>query len=353
MFSAWLKSSLITVVLSSIAASAVDSGLVLKVTGPTSVTTVGDLRLSTFLTNTGDRPVKLINDPSGPLSSLPTQKFDVTDAFGAGPGFNGIRIKYSIQKAVESGAITTLEPGQTISVVHDLSSVYNFTFPGQGKYNFQPRTELYVVDAATTDIKTVQAQILSTHSVNITGVLSIARETATSLVKRNVGCTDEQNALIAEASYEAAAYVNDTVAYFITLDGYTDRYSTWFGDYDVNRVDTVKDHFTKISDGTLSSTYDCQTCAARNISDAYAYVYPNEYGTIYLCSVFWDAPTTGSDSKAGTIVHELSHFTVNGGTKDYVYGKPRSQELAVKNPDQAILNADSHEYFAENDPALV
>ncbi|KIM20659.1 hypothetical protein M408DRAFT_30180, partial [Serendipita vermifera MAFF 305830] len=60
----------------------------------------------------------------------------------------------------------------------------------------------------------------------------------------------------------------------------------------------------------------------------------------------------GTDSKAGTIVHESSHFTLNGGTKDLAYGQTRAQALAVSNSTGATMNADSHECFAENSPAL-
>ena len=31
------------------------------------------------------------------------------------------------------------------------------------------------------------------------------------------------------------------------------------------------------------------------------------FGTINLCGAFWDAPATGTDSKAGTLVHEVSN----------------------------------------------
>ena len=75
---------------------------------------------------------------------------------------------------------------------------------------------------------------------------------------------------------------------------------------------------------------------------------PDQFGTIYLCGAFWNAPYAGEDSQAGTLIHESSHFTDNGGTKDLAYGHEACQNLATNDPDQAILNADSHEYFAEN-----
>jgi peptidyl-Lys metalloendopeptidase len=56
--------------------------------------------------------------------------------------------------------------------------------------------------------------------------------------------------------------------------------------------------------------------------------------------------------KGGTLVHESSHFTANGGTNDYAYGQSACKQLAISNPNNAVNNADSHEYFAENTPFL-
>ena len=56
--------------------------------------------------------------------------------------------------------------------------------------------------------------------------------------------------------------------------------------------------------------------------------------------------------QGGTLIHEASHFIQNAGTKDHVYGQDDCKLLAQNDPDTAVDNADSHEYFAENDPAL-
>jgi len=56
--------------------------------------------------------------------------------------------------------------------------------------------------------------------------------------------------------------------------------------------------------------------------------------------------------QAGTIIHESSHFNVNGGTRDHAYGQAAARALARSSPNTAVLNADSHEYFAENTPFL-
>ena len=68
--------------------------------------------------------------------------------------------------------------------------------------------------------------------------------------------------------------------------------------------------------------------------------------------MFWSAPDTGTDSKAGTLVHESSHFVADGGTEDYSTGQYETKNLATSDPSSAIFNANSHEYFAENNPAL-
>ena len=62
--------------------------------------------------------------------------------------------------------------------------------------------------------------------------------------------------------------------------------------------------------------------------------------------------STGTNSKAGTLIHEMSHFNVVAGTDDFVYGQTGAKNLAITNPNDAVMNADNHEYFAENTPSL-
>jgi peptidyl-Lys metalloendopeptidase len=127
------------------------------------------------------------------------------------------------------------------------------------------------------------------------------------------------------------------------------RYTKWFGAVDSSRVATIKSHFAALKDAfaTKPITVDCG-CK----KTYYAYVYPTQPYTIYVCKAFWTAPMTGTDSKGGTLVHEMSHFNVVAGTDDWVYGQSGAASLAISDPAKAIDNADSHEYFGENTPAL-
>lgn len=63
----------------------------------------------------------LVNDPSGVVSSTySTEKYDVVHtSSGTGPGFKGVRVKFSPKQAADNGAVTTLAPGQSVTVDHD------------------------------------------------------------------------------------------------------------------------------------------------------------------------------------------------------------------------------------------
>lgn len=161
-------------------------------------------------------------------------------------------------------------------------------------------------------------------------------------------CTTDQQTLLLSARNEAKTYASGAENYL--LSGLTGpRYVTWFGLFDVTRYNTAKSHFTAISDAMDSApvTFDCK-CK----QPYYAYVYPDQPYVIYLCKVFWQAPLTGTDSKAGTLIHEMSHFNVVAGTDDFVYGQTGAKQLAIDAPNDAVNNADNHEYFAENTPPL-
>jgi len=127
------------------------------------------------------------------------------------------------------------------------------------------------------------------------------------------------------------------------------RYITWFGASDITRQTTVTTHFNNIY-ATLDTeqiVFDC-TCT----DNYFAYVYPSQPYTVYLCNAFWTAPLTGTDSKAGTLIHEIAHFNIVANTDDYAYGQANAKALAISNPDNAVFNSDNHEYFAENTPYL-
>ena len=162
-------------------------------------------------------------------------------------------------------------------------------------------------------------------------------------------CTTTRQSQLVSARNEAKIYASNAENYLLA-NNQGSRYTTWFGVFSSARYNTVKSNFTAISNAMDNAGvhFDC-TCTQSNV---YAYVYPNQPYNIYLCGAFWAAPLTGTDSKAGTLIHEMSHFNVVADTDDFAYGQTAARSLAASNPDQAIRNADNHEYFAENNPPL-
>jgi len=161
-------------------------------------------------------------------------------------------------------------------------------------------------------------------------------------------CTTDQQADILAARAQATAYSLDSKDY-LNHNTLNSRYTTWFGVYDSARYSTVNTHFNAIYSAFNSETitYNCK-CK----QPYYAYVYPNQPYEIYLCKYFWLAPLGGTDSKAGTLIHEMSHFYNVANTDDFVYGQSGAMNLAITAPNDAVMNADNHEYFAENTPKL-
>jgi hypothetical protein len=62
-------------------------------------------------------------------------------------------------------------------------------------------------------------------------------------------------------------------------------------------------------------------------------------------SQFWEIDAEGKESKAGIIIHELSHHENVGATEDVLYGEEDCLYLASVDPKGALKNADSFQYF--------
>lgn len=65
---------------------------------------------------------------------------------------------------------------------------------------------------------------------------------------------------------------------------------------------------------------------------------------IFVNHLFWQAESTGENSRVGVIAHELSHFKDIGNTMDYV-NKKLCLKLAGLRPNDAIKNAHNFECF--------
>lgn len=163
-----------------------------------------------------------------------------------------------------------------------------------------------------------------------------------------VGCSTTQISTAGSAVNSARSYAENAKGY-LNAGSVGPRYTTWFGAYTSSRYGNARQHFTSIDTAMDQSGGQVKINCGCNQS-YYAYVYPNRPYEIFVCRAFWTAPLTGTDSKAGTLIHEMSHFDIVANTDDVVYGQSGAKSLAISDPAGAGRNADSHEYFAENTP---
>jgi peptidyl-Lys metalloendopeptidase len=295
------------------------------------------------LANDSDHPVRILSWYA-PSEELEENLFSVTrgaeEVKFVGPHYK--------RPAPVSDDFMTLAAGKSITREVDVTELYDFT--KSADYKIQ-----YDFSFLRTGAK--ESVTLSSNEVSlwIMGRKNIEHQKPTAGTTTNLAgtvtfnkCTTSQANDTTAGLATAKTYADNAVAY-LNNSAPGSRYTTWFGTYLSSRWSTAKSHYAAIQDAVYNKpiNFDCG-CKKKY----YAYVYPNQPYNIYLCSVFWTAPTSGTDSKAGTIIHEMSHFDVTAGTDDLGYGQTNAKNLALTNPDDALNNADNHEYFAENNPFL-
>lgn len=287
-----------------------------------------------------------------PSDDIPAPVLRVTAADGAPARYIGPLIKWS-PEALKSGV--TFPPNSSRTFTIELSALYDI---GNGRY----RIEYAQDNAGGSSPGSTRAAGFAPGAPVYIDVQGRSRRSPAPAVQSQTPsspslttqlCSTAQQAAISTAISNALSYAQNGKNYFTAKGAYTaagSRYLTWFGAANATRWAIAQSHFANIQDA-LSSRPVSADCSCRK-RDVYAYVYPDQPYLIYLCKAFWTAPPTGTDSKAGTLIHELSHFTIVAGTSDYAYGQSDARSLALRNPARAVRNADNHEYFAENTPPL-
>ena len=279
---------------------------------------------------------------------------------------DGVKVVYSgahyKRGAPKAGDYLLLKAGKSYQQKVELSSMYDMSVTGNYSIRYRVGSANLFSADVTNGLVATEKEVGELQSGNIevfiNGRSSVAASPAPSpaptLAQTLAGslsftnCSATQAAEITTAVADAKTYAAGASAYMAAGTA-GPRYTTWFGANDAARFSTVKTHFASIDSAfnTQPVVVDCK-CK----KTFYAYVFPNEPYKIYVCKAFWTAPAIGTDSKAGTLVHEMSHFNIVAGTDDWAYGQSAAKSLAISDPTKAVDNADSHEYFSENTPAL-
>ena len=299
-----------------------------------------DVVVKVTVTNTARHPVMLLSwqlpsdELDGPLFRITRDDQKV--------GYLGPLVKRGTPQASDR---IKLDPGASLSYDVELTGAYDLSASGR-----------YAIEYASRG-KHGDAVSLSSDPLYVWLEGRSAKRPAPppppppgSGISYTGNCSASQQTALQAAVSAATNYAAESNAYLSsTPPSGTPRYATWFGAYAPGRWNTVQAHFAAEQSAftTQPLTLDCK-CKKSNV---YAYVYPTQPYKIYLCGAFWAAPLTGTDSRAGTLIHEMSHFDVVAGTDDWAYGQTAAKALAISDPVKAVDNADSHEYFAENTPS--
>ncbi|MGK0321388.1 MAG: peptidyl-Lys metalloendopeptidase, partial [Granulosicoccus sp.] len=270
--------------------------------------------------------------------------------------------KYSgrlVKRSKSSGEhYQIIEPGEMISANVVLNDYYDITEFGEHSVRFAGDIRYEVVSSLRGRARNTLSSIATlNHAELLTDrvVVSLAPNLRPRLRPPIYdSCSVQEQADIVEAADIAETLTNTALSDLQGLVGNqrvsSPRYNEWFGAYSDSRYNQVVANFTALDQVLENETlqFNCG-CIESGI---FAFVFPALPYSITLCPSFRNASANGPDSRAGTIIHELSHFTVVAGTDDHVYGQDGVRALAISNPDLVISNADTYEYFAENAPAV-
>lgn len=331
-------------------------------------TAPGSFRLRFEVTNDGAETLNVLTWFT-PLEGLWSDCIDVRHESGKRLRYDG---KLAKRAAPGANDYLTLKPGETKSVDFDLHEAYDVSArPGAYRVKPAPPTlDYFAVGGALVHPMSALGKQEVKKAAEMEGtVLTVSaatprQQTAGARVRHDEGQRPKTMMLSASLKKKAAAlepqFVGGDVgqqsrARLAHFDGYTlcgaalaglakgPRYTEWFGKYSAKRFKRVKANYTNIKKDMESKTFTYNLALAGCKAGVFAYTYKGTT-TIWLCDAFWAAPQSGTDSKAGTVVHEHSHASAD--TDDVVYGQAGCHQLAIDDPDRAILNADTHEYYA-------
>jgi peptidyl-Lys metalloendopeptidase len=302
-----------------------------------------DVTVDVTITNTSRRAVA-VPESQLPSADPDTKLFNITR--------DGVPVRYEgaiVKRAAGAPTETVLlQPGASLTYQVELTGAYDLSQNGRYAIEYVGLAKHGGAGANTAPtylwLEGRSARPIETSAANT------AKAPAGSAGLSYTGnCSASRQTTIASAAASATNYAKAAANYLAGTPSATPRYTTWFGAFSSAGWNTAKAHYdNEVSAFTTQSVVvDC-SCKKTSV---YAYVYPTQPYKIYVCGAFWSAPLTGTDSKAGTLVHEMSHFNVVAATDDWAYGQSAAKSLAISDPTKALDNADSHEYFAENTPA--
>jgi peptidyl-Lys metalloendopeptidase len=322
------------------------STLAIEKAGEEALTTAREVLVRFDLKNAGTRSASLLRWET-PLFGVNDDLFEVTRD-GAPVAYLGRHVR---RPAPQRADYLVVLPGETLSAVVPLSSLYDLSRPGDYSVRYRVQAVNPSARGAADAMIDVAASGLLSFSLggdDVSAQLAEMRRASRAAVEPEmdasyvgpgfVGCSTSRQNTIRSAMAGAQGQTSNSLAY-LNSGQRGSRYTTWFGTYSSSRYTAVRRKIAAMDAAIRNQrmVFDC-----RCTESWYAYVYSDSPYDIYLCNAFW--PASNAD-KYGTITHEVSHFNVVAGSEDIAYGVSACQSLARSSPSRATRNADSLAYF--------
>ncbi|GLB39267.1 putative secreted metalloproteinase that allows assimilation of proteinaceous substrates [Lyophyllum shimeji] len=313
--------------------------------GAASVSSVDDIVISAVVSNPTDQDIRVIAK-NNVLDTSATRSF-VVSKDGKDVLFAGIRATYDL---TAEGVYTTIPAGSSVAVNHtNLGPLYDFETSGTGRFTFTatnifqtaPDTPALVVDAPPVIVQV-------TDDVQKRPLLSPSLSTPT--------CSDAGKLAVIRDSLAGARAMAGGAATDIRTHPTSSEFTTYFGGNSQDeiwwRMDIIAGDLASSGTRIIGCTDPAGICGGTGGVIAYTLVVTSGGqivgSDIYTCPIFFtavsDTPricTDGFDSttssKAGVILHELSHATA--GTSDLGYGCSVTAGLSTANK---LNNADNY-----------
>jgi len=329
------------------ASMSLPNGVVATVSMPKTAFGVDDKMMVTVVyRNTSNRTIKLLKWETALNGGLTEDLFSIQYDDAEIP-YRGLHAK---RLAPTDKDYISLAPGKSVSATFDLLPAYPIDYKGSYEISLrEPGTSLQASELA----RKVTQPLTISLSVDRPIRLFKRRPNFSNCSASQASSTD---AALTSAESIANRAIRDLRGAPVAERPNARRYREWFGAYTAGRYATVERNMARIASALSNQTigFDCDCTGQPGIdpNNTFAFVFPNDPFNMTLCNVFFRVPRTGTDSKAGTIVHEVSHFNIVAATQDFRPNQAGIRALAISLPDSAIRAANAYEYFAENTPFL-
>jgi hypothetical protein len=158
------------------------------------------------------------------------------------------------------------------------------------------------------------------------------------------GSCSQQEAMQIETAFREAAQMVRYAIRALDENPNLPEFRRWFG---AGPVAPVRRNLVNIADYLARQRPQQIACNSPSMCPRGRYAYTmNASGAMGFCELFFRARSEGWDSRAGIVVHEVSHAAAR--TRDTAYSTRGAAVLAKDDPAAAANNADNYEYFVES-----